>query len=166
MLVQDNQAFDKNARVTATFGQGVIIRHGLKISVHAHVPKFGDSKGLTKQNFCERLLLLSPSRTALRGFAFMRRVEHPLICTSAHLHMAQHAKPSATVTGDSSLHKLRCIRARTRKYFMRRSTQNRPLRRSSFAHLHICIFAHCEAHLHICIFAHCKVPLHICSFAH
>ena len=29
--------------------------------------------------------------------------------------MAQHAKPSVTVTGDSNLHKLRCIRARTRK---------------------------------------------------
>ncbi len=28
--------------------------------------------------------------------------------------MAQHAKPSVTVTGDSNLHKLRCIRARVK----------------------------------------------------
>ena len=49
-----------------------------------------------------------------------RRRRDPPCAT--HAYAAQHAKPSVTVTGDSNLHKLRCIRARV----MRRSTQNRP----------------------------------------
>ena len=75
MLVSDNQAFGKNARVTATFGQGVIIRQHIEISVHAHVPKFGDGKSLIKQNICERSFLPSPSK---------QRIRHSLICTFTH----------------------------------------------------------------------------------
>ena len=68
----------------------------------------GDSKGLIKQKFCIRFFMPSP---------FVKRI---LLSLLTHLHigtfarslMTQHAKASVTVTGDSNLYKLRCIRAR------------------------------------------------------
>ena len=68
----------------------------------------GDSKGLIKQKFCIRFFMLSPfvKRILLSLFADLH------IGTFAQSLMAQHAKASVTVTGDSNLYKLRCIRAR------------------------------------------------------
>ena len=51
------------------------------------------------------------SRRLLSGCAFICRVEREVLKTSPP-YAAKHAKPSVTVTGDSNLHKLWCIRAR------------------------------------------------------
>ena len=100
-------------RVTATFTQPLNIRQNIKKSVTAT----GDSKCLIEQNICKQLLLLSP---------LYKRISHSLfahlhICTFAHWQSRICTFAKHGVTGDSKLHKLRCIRAR-----VRRSTQNRP----------------------------------------
>ena len=51
-----------------------------------------------------------------------KRIPHFPICTFAHLHICTFAKQA--VTGDSNLHKLRCIRARVTCDIWGRGFQN------------------------------------------
>ena len=94
----DNQRHTLFRKGDSKFSRGGKNSSASKNSGHAHVPKKTEDKGLIKQNICNHTLMPSPSRTALRGFAYGGEVFKT--SRSTRRMQAQHAKPSATAAGD------------------------------------------------------------------